>query len=61
MVKRRSEKKVKILNYKNGKYGKKIRVDKSIPAYTITELPPLTQAELDELALSQLQRGALDD
>ena len=61
MVNMLREKQVQIFTSKPGKYGTTIRVPKSIPAYTITELPPLTQAELDELALSQLQRGALDD
>ena len=61
MVNMLREKQVQIFTSKPGKYGTTIRVSKSIPAYTITELPPLTQAELDELALSQLQRGALDD
>lgn len=61
MVNMLREKQVQIFISKPAKYGTTVRVSKSIPAYTITELPPLTQKELDELALSQLQRGALDE
>lgn len=61
MVNMLREKQVQVFVSKPGKYGTPIRVSRSIAAYTINELPPLTQQELSDLAKSQLARGALDD
>lgn len=61
MVNMLREKQVQLFVQKPGKYGTPVRVAKTINAYTITELPPLSQKELDDLAKSQLMRGALDD
>ena len=55
------EKRVQVFATKKGKNGIPIREAKSIAAYTIEVLPPLTQEELDELARSQVARNALSD
>lgn len=61
MVNMLREKQVQVFVSKPGKYGTPVRVSRSIAAYTITELPPLTAEELADLARSQMARGALDD
>lgn len=55
------EKRVQVFATKKGKNGIPIREAKSIAAYTIEVLPPLTQEELTELARSQVARNALSD
>lgn len=61
MVNMLREKQVQVFVSKPGKHGTPVRVSRSISAYTITELPPLSQEELNDLAKSQQARGALDD
>lgn len=55
------EKRVQVFATKKGKNGIPIREAKSIAAYAIEVLPPLTQEELTELARSQVARNALSD
>lgn len=55
------EKRVQVFATKKGKNGIPIREAKSIAAYSIEVLQPLTQEELDELARSQVARNALSD
>lgn len=55
------EKRVQVFATKKGKNGIPIREAKSIAAYSIEVLPPLTQEELTELARSQVARNALSD
>lgn len=55
------EKQVQVFVSKKGKYDIPVRVGKMIQAYSIVELPPLTDKELKDLALSQQRRGALDE
>lgn len=55
------EKVVQVFKTSNGKHGIPQRESKTIRAYTIEELPQLTQEELDELARSQIARDALND
>lgn len=55
------EKRVQVFTTKKGKHGIPIRDSKSIAAYTIEVLPPLTREELDDLARQQQARRATDD
>lgn len=55
------EKQVQVFVSKKGKYDIPVRVSKMIQAYSIVELPPLTEQELKALSLSQQRRGALDE
>lgn len=55
------EKRVQVFTTKKGKHGIPTRESKSIAAYTIEVLPPLTAEELKELAVSQTARNALSD
>lgn len=55
------EKRVQVFTTKRGKNGFPTRESKSIAAYTIEVLPPLTPEELKQLAQSQVSRNALSD
>lgn len=55
------EKRVQVFATKKGKNGIPIREAKSIAAYTIEVLNPLTEDELNKLAQSQVARNALSD
>lgn len=55
------EKRVQVFTTKKGKMGIPIRESKSIAAYSIEELPPLTEEELASLAQAQQARRATDD
>lgn len=55
------EKRVQVFATKKGKHGIPTRESKSIAAYTIEELPQLTEEELSDLARSQAARDALND
>lgn len=55
------EKRVQVFTTKKGKNGFPVRESKSIAAYSIEVLPPLTQEELNQLAASQQARNALSD
>nr|UVX89032.1 MAG: hypothetical protein [Bacteriophage sp.] len=55
------EKRVQVFTTKRGKHGIPIRESKSIAAYTIEVLPPLTAEELESLAREQQARRATDD
>lgn len=61
MVNALREKRVQVFTTKKGKHGIPIRESKSIAAYTIEVLPPLTEEELKALAAQQLARRATDD
>lgn len=54
------EKKCTIFINKKGRDGKSIKVAKTIKAYSIEELPPLTERELKELADDQRARQSID-
>ena len=41
--------------------GRTYRIAETIPAYNVTILPPLTQGELDDLALVQTSTGRLEN
>lgn len=56
-----AEKRVQIFTTKPGKHGIPVRKAKSIPAYGLTVLPPLTKEELETLAKSQALRNATGD
>lgn len=46
---------------KKSQYGVDTNTTRYVPAYSITELPALTQQELDALATAQLRAGATED
>lgn len=47
---------------KGNKLPKSLKVLRSLsPAYTVQELPPLTQEELEELARNQMARNSVAD
>lgn len=45
---------------KKGQYGIDTNDTRYVPAYSITELPPLTKAELEQLAIAQMRSGATE-
>lgn len=55
------EKRVQIFQSKPGKMGIPVRTSKSIKAYTLEILPPLTEQEIADLARDQSARRATDD
>lgn len=55
------EKRVQVFATKKSKAGFPVRESKSIAAYTIEVVTPLTQEELNALAASQAARNALSD
>lgn len=55
------DKRVQVFTTKKGKMGIPIRESKSIAAYSIEVLPPLTQEELASLAQAQMARQATSD
>lgn len=55
------EKKFQQFIKKTGPHGVDSSTVRYVPAYSITELPPLTQKELDALATAQLRAGATEE
>lgn len=55
------EKRVQVFTTKKGKMGIPIRESKSISAYSIEVLPPLTAEELASLAQAQAARQSIDN
>lgn len=55
------DKRVQVFTTKKGKMGIPIRESKSIAAYNIEILPPLTEEEMKSLAAAQQARRATDD
>lgn len=55
------EKRVQVFATKKGKNGIPIREAKSIAAYSLEVVQPLTREELDRMAQSQMARNALSD
>ena len=45
---------------KKGQYGIDTNDTRYVPAYSITELPPLTPEELNQLAINQMRTGATE-
>ena len=45
---------------KKGQHGIDTNDTRYVPAYSITELPPLTQEELNQLAVNQMRSGATE-
>ena len=45
---------------KKGQYGIDTNDTRYVPAYSITELPPLTPEELNQLAINQMRSGATE-
>lgn len=55
------EKKYQMFASKKNAQGVDVTSTRLVPAYSITELPPLTQEELDKLADMQIRTGALTE
>ena len=55
------EKKYQLFNSKKNAQGVDVTTSRLVPAYSISELPPLTQVELDKLADLQIRTGALTE
>lgn len=55
------EKKYQMFTSKKGAQGVDVTSTRLVPAYSITELPPLTQEELDKLADMQIRTGSLTE
>lgn len=54
------EKRMQVFTTKPGKFGIQTRESKTVNAYSIEVLPPLTEEELQKLAQAQLARKSVD-